>query len=339
MAATRFSLPQLARLIEEVKWGIDTGTAKKGTVKKIEPAKQIEQFSSSQRRSLRRPKPSLLRQLQRAPRLLSNAVESFDLSAVSDLISQRRLLRRLPWSGVGLAIATVEPKLAFALLLGGSLGWGIWWLQKGEGVGDRGVGEKVRQRIDALGLTVDQRRWMVAIAAGGAMALSAYGSLVLWDNFHNAWLVAGVVGQSGLTLSLALAWFNREQQREDAEGIERFHRLLESLLTAPVDQRPVLIQQLLWLGLKGRLDGYQQGIVLQTFQGLFMGAEEGAEKERLSQAIAQFQQLQHLHPTGRPSYALGSATLGKVDMPLASQLECQSEAIARLKPLKNSPSR
>ncbi|MEM1425510.1 MAG: hypothetical protein AAGF75_02990, partial [Cyanobacteria bacterium P01_H01_bin.130] len=108
---------------------------------------------------------------------------------------------------------------------------------------------------------------------------------------------------------------------------------------------PVFVQQLLWLGMKGHLDGYQEGMVLQAFQGLFMATQEDAEKERLSQAIAQLKQFQTLHAAQRSSrapYALSGSTLGMVEMPLGHQSERrperQSEAIApSRKTLKKYP--
>ena len=210
-------------------------------------------------------------------------------------LSKKRLLALLPWGSLGLALAAVDSNIAGALVLGGGLGWTVWQFQRSRGGFPRQVLAQVQRRVDGLALTSEQRRWGIAIASGGAMALSAYGGLMLWENFQNGWLVAGVVGQSGLTVGLAVMLLTRDRQRQQSQQIERFHRLLEGLLTASVEQRPVFVQQLLWLGMKGHLDGYQEGMVLQALQGLFMATQEDAEKERLAQAIAPSRKSQEKH--------------------------------------------
>ena len=351
VAAKPFSLPELARLIEELQWSWSANRPVKGRGQRQRSVPMNRQRArQGGETDPRRPEAirSPLFPRQRSP---LGALQQFtpnlgplDLSTVAGGLSKQRLLPLLPWGALGLALAAVDSNIAGALVMGGGLGWSVWQFQRSRTGFPRQVLTQVQRRVDGLALTAEQRRWGIAIASGGAMAVSAYGGLMLWENFQNGWLVAGVIGQSGLTVGLAVMLLTRDRQRQQSQAIERFHRLLEGLLTVSVEQRPVFVQQLLWLSMKGHLDGYQEGMVLQALQGLFMTTQDGTEKERLSQAIAQLKQFQTLHASqrsSRASYALSGSTLGSVEMPLGDVgrwAERQSEEIAPAeKPLKKHP--
>ena len=327
MAGYPLSLHQVARFIEEVQWGIASSPVMKNEV----PFKSLSKNKATGDTD---ELPQRLGVARSVPKKLAGMDVTRTLSWLG-ILGRRRLTQVLPWMGLGLAIAVMDPKVSGAIALGSTLGWTIWQLQTQK---HSALIEALRQRVAKVGIKPAQRQWMGAITSGSFIALSTYGGFALWENFHSGWLVAGVVGQSGLMVGMAWVLWRQNQQHQEAQAVERFHHLLERLFVGTVQERSVIIQQLLWLSWQGRLDAYQQGMVLQALQGLFMVAADGAgvdkeadkEKEMLSAAIAQFQQSQTLHQTAAsPMRVLSGSALGEVQTPLGYPSTVQREQVTQ----------
>ena len=302
MALKVFSMRQLAYLIEEIQWILSSGDFEKQENQKSRNKNQL---------LLRKNKFLTLK------------------SAIPANLSKRRLVRLLPWAGAGAAIAAMDPSMTVAVLSGGTLGWWIWQGQSGKSLG---IGDGLKGQFERLNLRPDQRQLALSVASGGAIAIVMYGGLTLWNSFHNPWLVAGVVGQSGLTLAMVLMFLNQRSVHQEEERISRFLHLLDRLMTASTQQRPIFIQELFWLALKGRLDTAQQGMVLQTLQSLFVEEDRSDEKAQISAAIARFQQIQQSVSvsvgTGKHSVrALSGTTLENIHMPLGGNMDRQREQV------------
>ncbi|MGD1936766.1 MAG: hypothetical protein ACFCA4_04335 [Cyanophyceae cyanobacterium] len=317
MALKAFSMRQLAYLVEEIQWSLSSGGVDKGRVKRGNKAPLVRGSIALQK------------------------------SSIPKVLNKRRLVRLLPWAGVGTVVAVMDPTVTMAILAGGTLGWWVWQGQGGE---TPGIVNDLKVQVERLNLRPEQRQLGVAVASGGVIAIAAYGGLALWNSFHNPWLVAGVVGQSALTLAMVLTLLKQRETRQQEEQISRFVHLLDRLLISPSHQRPVVIQELFWLALNGRLDTYQQGMVLQALQSLFIGVDNSAEKSQISAAIARFQQIQHSIPVnakgGRQNVrALSGTTLDNIHMPLGNNVSRQWEQVAQAddqvrslsgQPVKNS---
>ena len=87
---------QLAYLVEEIQWSLSSGGVDKGRVKRGNKAPLVRGSIALQK------------------------------SSIPKVLNKRRLVRLLPWAGVGTVVAVMDPTVTMAILAGGTLGWWVW---------------------------------------------------------------------------------------------------------------------------------------------------------------------------------------------------------------------
>ena len=126
VAAKSFSLPELARLIEELQWSWSANRTVKGRGRRRRSAPRLRQggredggMNPARPEAIQAPLFPKSRSPLGALQQFTPTLAPLDLPMAGGL-SKKRLLALLPWGSLGLALAAVDSNIAGALVLGGA---------------------------------------------------------------------------------------------------------------------------------------------------------------------------------------------------------------------------